>query len=65
MDMETACDSMVVKTMDGDERLRYASTVLSLFSRKKRLPVYAGHGGCQYEKNSGKTAKGDIHETNI
>ncbi len=58
MDMETACDSMVVKTMDGDERLKYASTILSLFSRKKQLPVMLGMAVVNTKKTAEKRLKG-------
>ena len=58
MDMETACDSMVVKTMDGDERLKYAATVLSLFSRKRQLPVMLGMAVVNTKKTAEKRLKG-------
>ena len=58
MDMETACDSMVVKAMDVDERLKYAETVLSLFSRKKQLPVMLGMAVVNTKKTAEKRLKG-------
>jgi len=33
MDMETACDSMVVRSMDGAGRKRYASTIIDMYAR--------------------------------
>ncbi len=57
-DMETACDSMVVKTMDSAEKLKYAATVLSLFSRKKQLPVMLGMAVVNTKKTAEKRIKG-------
>ena len=57
-DMETACDSMVVKTMDSAEKLKYATTVLSLFSRKKQLPVMLGMAVINTKKAAEKRIKG-------
>lgn len=34
-DMETACDSMVIKTLDSQERKQYVLTLLDMFSSRK------------------------------
>lgn len=39
MDMETACDSTVVKRMEQQEKKQYANTVLTMFSQEK-TPKY-------------------------
>ena len=42
LDMEVACDNSVVGTMDGADKMAYASTVLSMFSRQKRFAAMLG-----------------------
>ena len=41
-DMETACDSMVVRRMESGEKKSYAKTVLDLFSREREARYVLG-----------------------
>lgn len=42
MDMETACDSMVVRRMEKEDKKRYASTILAMFSEEREARYILG-----------------------
>lgn len=42
MDMETACDNMVVRRMEKEEKRRYAATVLAMFSEDREARYVLG-----------------------
>ena len=42
MDMETACDSMVVKDMNDRLKVNYAATILDMYAKRREAPVALG-----------------------
>jgi beta-lactamase regulating signal transducer with metallopeptidase domain len=42
MDMETACDSMVVKDMNDRVKVNYAATILDMYAKRHGAPVALG-----------------------
>ena len=57
-DMETACDSMVIKTLDSQERKQYVLTLLDMFSSRKAPRFLIGMALSHTEKIAEKRIRG-------
>lgn len=58
LDMEISCDSLAVRNMDMDGRKRYASMMLSMFSRPQNPSVVMGMGMESNRNNIEKRIRG-------
>ncbi len=57
-DMETACDSMVLKTLDQQQKKQYVLTLLDMFSGSKAPQYLLGMALSHTEKNAEKRIRG-------
>lgn len=58
MDIETACDFMVVRTMKQEKKMQYATTVLNMYARKKEIPLTLGMSLGSTKKSAERRIKG-------